>query len=207
LGKARLTPTLLEAAPIALVAALSAWAFWDFLGIPKSVIAELFTGILLLGLAALVLGLRFRVASFRRAGLVLVTLSYLAAHLFVLPLDPAAALGFLTLVLVAVEIRIVAERFAPVLRADLDEDAREHVHDALSRSLLRVAAASALGFLGSTLTADLALSGSLPLRTIATALVLSLALIAVVLLLAFWPFVEARLGAPGSPEAPIQTPK
>lgn len=207
MGASRLSVILLEAVPIGLVAVLAAWAFWDFLAIPRTAAAGGLALILLLGVFALLLGSRSRMAALRRIGLLLVTLSYLGAHLFVLPLDPAPALGFLTLVLVAVEARLLAERFAPVLRSDLDEAARERVGEALVRNGIRIAAASALGFLGSTLTADLALSGTLPLRSIATALLLSLGLIAVVLLLAFWPSIERSLAPNPGADALIQTPK
>lgn len=202
-----MTASLLEAAPVALVAVLSAWAFWDFLGIPRTLVEEGFALVLLMGLAGLVLGYRFRIGPFRRGGLALVGLSYLGAHLFALPLDPAPAIGFLTLVIVVAELRILGDRFGPVLRAGLDEETRPLVHEALARCVLRLGAASALGFLGATLTADVALSGSLPLRSIATALALSLALIAVVLLLAFWPAIEAYLETSHPPETLIQTPK
>lgn len=203
----RLTATLLEAGPVALVAVLAAWAFWDFLAIPRTMVAEGLAGILLAGLAGLFLGIRFRFAAFRRGGLALVALSYLGAHLFALPLDPAPAIGFLTLVIDVAEVRILGERFGPVLRAGLDEETRPLVHEALGRCVLRLGAASALGFLGATLTADVALSGSIPLRSIGTALALSLALIAVVLLLAFWPSIEAYLQSPPPSETLIQTPK
>ncbi len=204
---ARVTASLLEAAPVALVAGLSAWAFWDFLGIPGSTFTRLFIAVLLAGLAALVLGLRFEAASLRRAGLALVALSYLGAHVLVLPLDPAEALAFVTLVLLALEIRILAERFAPILRADLTSGDRSRATEALARSVLRVGTATALAYFGSYLTADLALSGTLPLRTTATALVLSMALIAVVFLLAFWPLVDRRLRLPPDRIPRIQTPK
>ncbi len=202
-----MTAAALETAPVALVAGLAAWAFWDFLGIPVDVLTRGFVAVLLVGLAALLLGLRFAVAALRRLGLLLVAVSYLGAHLFALPLDSAAALGFLTLVLVAVELRILAERFAPVFRADLGAEVRDRVRQAFARSVLRIAAAAAIGFMGSTLTADLALSGALPLRSIASALFLSMALIAVVLLLAFWPSVDRRLARARSPVETIQTAK
>ncbi len=207
MDSSRLTAGVLEAAPAALVVGLSAWAFWDFLAIPHTLFEEGVAAVLLVGLAALLLGFRFRIGPLRRGGLVLVGLSYLGAHVFALPLDPAPALAFLTLVIDVAELRIIADRFGPVLRTNLGEDTRPMVNAALGRCILRLGAASALGFLGGALTADVALSGSLPLRTIPTALALSLALIAVVLLLAFWPSIEASLGARSSPEPLIQTPK
>lgn len=192
---------------MAVVAGLAAWAFSDFLGIPVDALTRGFVIVLLAGLATLLLGLRFAVAVLRRLGLLLVALSYLGAHLFVLPLDPAAALGFLTLVLVAVELRILAERFVPVFRTNLGADIQDRVQQALARCVLRIAGAAAVAFMGSTLTADLALSGALPVRSIASALFLSMSLIAVVLLLAFWPSVERRLARTSLPGAVIQTPK
>ena len=203
----RVTAAVLDAAPVALVAFLSVWAFWDFLGIPATTIARLFIGALLVGFAAILLGLRFGMLSVRRAGLVLVVLSYVGGHLTLLPLDPAATLGFLTLALGAVELRILAERFASVFRTKLDPEARGRVEEALARSVLRIIAACALGFFGATLTADLALSGAVPLRSIATALLLSLALVAVLLLLASWPLVERRLAMRPPRSPPIQTAK
>lgn len=203
----RLTATLLGAAPVALVALLTGWAFWDFLGIPETAPARAFIALLLVGLGALALGLRFEWAAVRRTGFALVAASYFGAHLFVLPLDPAAALAFATLVLAAVEVRILAERFAPIFASDLEAEDRDRLQEALAHALVRIVAASAIAFLGSFLTADLALSGTLPLRSIATALLLSMALIAVVLLLAFWPMVEWRMGRRAEAGPLIQTPK
>lgn len=203
----RLTATVLDATPVAIVVALSAWAFWDFLGIPVTTLSRAFIALLLIGLAGLVFGLRFGSAAIRRSGLAAVAVSYLGAHVSVLLFDPAAALGFVTLVLVALEMRILAERFAPVYRRDLDEEARDRVDAALARSIIRIAGAAAIGFLGATLTADLGLSGTVPLRTIPTALFLSMGLVAVVLLLAFWPLLEASWRQSSPTEGAIQTPK
>ena len=203
----RLTASVLDATPVGLVVVLSAWAFWDFLGIPGTSVSRAFIALLLLGLAGLVFGLRFGSAAIRRAGLAAVAVSYLGAHVSLLPLDPAAALGFLTLVLVALELRILAERFAPVYRLDLNDEARDRVDEALARSIVRIAGAAAIGFLGATLTADLGLSGTLPLRTIPTALFLSMAFVAVVLLLAFWPLLETSARQSAAGEEAIQTPK
>ncbi len=203
----RVTAAALDAAPVFLVALLSAWTFWDFLAIPATTIARLFLGTLLTGFAMILLGLRYAMPSVRRAGLVLVVLCYVGGHITLLPLDPAAALGFLTLALGAVELRILGERFAPIFRTQLDPESRGRVEEALARCVLRIVAACAMGFFGATLTADLALSGAVPLRSIATALLLSLALVAVILLLASWPLLERRLAMRSSQETVIQTPK
>lgn len=207
MGASRLTANALGTAPVVLVALLAGWAFWDFLGIPETALTRGFVALLIVGMGALVLGLRFEWPSIRRAGLAFLAVSYLGAHISVLPLDPAAALGFVTLLLVVLELRILAERFGPVFSADLDEEDRARLEDALSHALLRLVAASAIAYLGSYLTADLALSGALPLRSTATALFLSLGLIAVVLLLAYWPAIESRMRFAAETERVIQTPK
>jgi hypothetical protein len=101
-------------------------------------------------------------------------------------------LGFLTLALFAVELRIVADRFVPLYAGLLEGEDRERVGTALLRSLIRVVAVSGVAFLASSLAADLALAGTLPVTTIPTALVLAAALIGVILILALWPVLERR---------------
>ena len=203
----RLIAALLDTGPVALLAVLAAWVFGDLLGIPDTGLAQGFIALLLVGLGALVLGLWFDAQAARRTGLALVAASYLGAHVSVLALDPAAALLFVTLLLVAIELRILDRRFAPILLGELSPDDRERLDAALAHSFLRVLGAAAIAYLGSYLTADLALSGALPLRSTATALLLSLALIAVVLLLAFWPRIERGWSRAGAADSPIQTAK
>ncbi len=193
--------------PVAGVALLAGWAFVDFLGMPPTELAQEFGVLLLAGLAAVALSARLPFRFLRRVGLVVIVASYFGAHLFVLPMDPAAALLYLTLALLAVELRILAERFAPVYARALEAEDRRRVSEALRRSALRLAGVSGVAFLGSDLAADLAFAGTLPARSITTALLLAAALIAVVLLLALWPVLERRL-AWSAPETPsIQTPK
>ena len=207
MASARLTVLLLWSLPAAAVVVLAGWAFLDFLGMPRTELAAEFGLALLAGLAAIALGTRFPFRLLRRIGVVLVVASYFGAHIFVLPLDPVAALLYLTLALAAVELRILAERFAPVYAQTLEPEDRRRVSEALRRSALRLAVVSGVAFLGSDLAADLAFAGTLPTRSITTALLLASALIAVVLLLALWPILERRL-AWSPPEGPgIQTPK
>lgn len=190
-----MTVLVLWSLPVATVAVLSGWAFLDFLGMPRTELAEEFSVLLLAGLAAMALGVRFPVPALRRLGLVLIVASYFGAHLFVLPLDPVAALLYLTLALSAVELRILAERFAPIYEERLEPEDRRRVSDALRRSALRIAIVAGVAFLGSDVAADLAFAGTLPTRTITTALLLATALIGVVLILALWPVLERRLGS------------
>ncbi len=207
MASARMTVLLLWSLPVAVVALLAAWAFLDFLGMPRTELAQEFTVLLLAGLAALAVGLRFPVRFLRRLGLVLVVASYFGAHVFVLPMDPAAALLYLTLALSAVELRILAERFAPIYAGTLGTEDRRRVADALRRSALRLAVVAGVAFLGSDLAADLAFAGTLPATTITTALLLAAALIGIVMLLALWPIVERRLAGSAPGTVRIQTPK
>ncbi len=207
MASARMTVLLLWSLPVAAVAVLSAWAFLDFLLIPRSETAQQLGLVLLAGLAAMALGLRFPVPWLRRLGLVLLVASYFGAHVFVLPMEPAAALLYLTLALVAVELRILAERFAPIYAQHLEPEDRRRVAEALRRSALRLAAVAGVAFLGSSLAADLAFAGTLPATSITTALLLAAALIGVVVLLALWPIVERRLAWAASEAPRIQTPK
>lgn len=207
MASARVTVLLLWALPLAAVAGLAAWALLDLLAIPKIGLVQSLVVLLLAGLAAIAVGLRFRLPVLGRLGLVLVVLTYFGTHVFVLPMDPAAALLYLTLALVAVELRILANRFAPIFAEKLEPEDRHRVTEALQRSALRIIAAGGVAYLGSYLAADLAFAGTLPARTIPTALLLSAALVAVVLLLALWPILERRRAWSVAEEYPIQTPK
>ncbi len=207
MASARMIATGLWAAPLAAVVILAAWALYDFLGIPSQALAGQFILPLLAALIVLALGLRLSKVLLRRIGLLLLIGSYFVAHAFLLPPDPASLLGFMTLALVAIELRLLAARFAPLYMARLGEEDRARLDDALGRSILRIGIVSAAAFLVSFLAADLALAGTLPLTSIPTALVLSGALIAVVLLLALWPAQARRAGLQPPVRPPIQTPK
>lgn len=203
----RMTVISLWALPLAAIVVLAGWTLADVLAIPDVRFAELFGIAALLGLGGIAMGLQFGIALLRRAGLVVLAGTYVLAHVFVLAMDPAVALGYLTLALLAAELRILADRFAPIYGSALTEADRERVDEALRRATLRIAAAAAVAFLGSYLTADLAFSGTVPVTSIASALLLSMALIVVIFVLALWPLVERWLGWETPEERPIQTPK
>lgn len=188
----RLIASALWTLPIVAVVVLFGWASADLLDLVRTAFGEGLLIALLSGLAASALGLRIAYAPLRRLGLGIIVGAYFAAHLTLLPLDAAASLGFLTLALFSIELRIVADRFVPVYAGSLEPQDREHVGSALQRSLVRVVAVSGAAFLGSTLAADLALAGTLPVTTIPTALLLAASLVAVVLVLALWPLLERR---------------
>lgn len=188
----RVTATVLWTLPVVAVFGLFSWAFVDFLGIPPAVSGGILVGVLLVAFAVTVFGLRFGKAFLRRVGLGLLVLTYFAAHLTLLPIDATASLGFLSLALFTIELRILADRFVPLYAGDLRGEDRERVGSTLQRSLVRVVAVSAIAFLAAILGADLALAGTLPVTTIPTALVLAAALIGVILVLALWPLIERR---------------
>jgi uncharacterized membrane protein YhhN len=188
----KLTAILLWGLPFGVVVLLGGWALADFLSITRTALAQGFVLTLLLGLALLALGVRFRLTAARRIGFAVAVATYFAAHLVALPLDPGPALGYLTLALTGSETRLLAERFAPLVASSLRPGDRARVNEALGRSLFRVVAVSAIAFLLSYLTADLALAGTVPATSIATALLLSGALVGVVFLLAVWPVLERR---------------
>lgn len=192
MAPARLIPSTLWTLPAVAVLGLYAWAFVDVASLGLTISGYVVLIVLVLGFAATLLGLRFGSPAARRFGLVLVVLLFLGVHLTVLPLDAAGSLAFLSLALLAVEFRILADRFVPLYTARLEGADRERVEGALVRSLLRVLLVCGVAFLGSVLTADLALAGTLPATSIPTALVLAAALIAVILLLALWPLLERR---------------
>ena len=192
MASSRLTAMALSVLPVLVALALFAWALVDFLDIPSTALRQDFVVALLVALAATVLGVRIEYGPLRRFGLGLLVAAYLAVHLVLLPLDAASSIGFLTLALFAVELRLVADRFVPLYVGSLEAEDRERLGSALQRSLVRVVAVSGIAFLGSTLAADLALAGTLPVTTIPTALVLAAALVCVILLLALWPLLERR---------------
>jgi len=191
-ASSRLTAMALSVLPVLVALALFAWALVDFLDIPSTALRQDFVVALLVALAATILGVRIEYGPLRRFGLGLLVAAYLAVHLVLLPLDAASSIGFLTLALFAVELRLVADRFVPLYVDSLEVEDRERLGSALQRSLVRVVAVSGIAFLGSTLAADLALAGTLPVTTIPTALVLAAALVCVILLLALWPLLERR---------------
>ena len=192
MASSRLTAMALSVLPVLVALALFAWALVDFLDIPSTALRQDFVVALLVALAATILGVRIEYGPLRRFGLGLLVAAYLAVHLVLLPLDAASSIGFLTLAIFAVELRLVADRFVPLYVDSLEAEDRERLGSALQRSLVRVVAVSGIAFLGSTLAADLALAGTLPVTTIPTALVLAAALVCVILLLALWPLLERR---------------
>lgn len=182
----------LWALPVVVLLGLFAWALAELPGIPVVTAEEASVAVLLLGLAATFLGIAYDTAFLRRLGLAILLLTYFGTHVTALRLDATAALAFLALALLSIELRILAERFVPLYTGHLEGADRERVGEALQRSLVRVASVCGVAFAGSVLTADLALAGTFPLTTAPTALLLAAALIGVIVVLALWPLLQRR---------------
>src|SRR5947208_13870496 len=91
-----------------------------------------------------------------------------------------------------VEIRILAERFAPLFVATLSPAQRKQISGAFLRALFRLAVAAILSIGLPLLAADLATAGVFPVTTIPTALLLSAGIVAVVLMVDLLPTLERR---------------
>ena len=177
---------------------LIGWSVAEIAQIPDGRAEQAFAILVALGILNLVLGWRFRVNLMRRSGLLLVALPYFAAHAHWLPLDAAAAVGFLVVALAHVELRILAERFAPLYLRDLGPEDLARIRASLMRASLRVGAATAMAFLLPIFAGDLALAGTVPVTTIPTALLLAAGLVAVIVLLALLPVWQRRRQLVGS---------
>lgn len=192
MASARLTASVVWALPLAAALVLFVWAFEDLLRVPAGSVGTGLLLVLLLSFAGTVLGLRLEFPPLRRLSLALLVLVYFGAHLIALRLDAIQAVGFLTLALLTVELRLLSDRFVPLYAARLEGADRERVGSALQRSLVRIVAVTGVSFLASILAADLALAGTVPATTIPTALLLAAAFIGVILVLALWPLFERR---------------
>jgi hypothetical protein len=175
--------------------ALAAWALLDVLRLTS--LRELQTGAIVWGIAMVFLafGLRYRGVSMRRAGIILLGTLYFGLHVIRLPLDLAAALAFLTLLFVYVELRVLVELFAPIYARDLTPEARARIRGGLGRALLRLFGAASMAYLVPVFAEDLAVAGTVPTTTIPTAILLAAAFVAVVVVLALLPRWEERLGS------------
>ena len=188
----RLVPVALRGAPQATLAILGTWAVLDVLGIRDGRWSLAFLIVVLGGLSFIVLSAAFRWDSIRPIGLGGLGGGYVTAHAFFLGLDVVPALIFLTLLIGHVELRILAERFAPIYEASLDATELSRVRGALGRAVLRLGIATVLAILVPIVAADLAVAAVVPATTIPTALLLAGALVAVVMVLALLPSLERR---------------
>ena len=184
--------TALRAAPVATLVLLAVWAFLDVLMVADPRWAPALLTVLAFALGGMALAAVFRLGWIRPLALAALATAYFAAHAFVLGVQVVPALLYLTALIAHVELRILAERFAPLFASVLGPSERRRIGGALARALLRLSIASALAVLVPILAADLAVTGIVPATTIPTAILLSAGLVAVVVVIALLPILERR---------------
>jgi len=185
-------PAILWALPLVVLGVLAAWVLWETIHLGNLRALQASAILWSLAMIFLVFGLRYRGLTMRRAGLVLLGSLYFGLHVLFLPLDLIPALTFLTLLLAYLELRVLAERFAPIYARDLSPEARARIRGGLARAAARLSLAGAMAFLVPIFAEDLAVAGTVPVTTIPTALVLAGALVAVIVLLALLPVWQRR---------------
>jgi hypothetical protein len=126
-------------------------------------------------------------------GLILLGTTYVAAHEFVLGVQLLPGLVVVALSISYAEVRILAERFAPLFLAPITSAQRRQFGRALLRALARLVAVLIVAVIVPLFAADLAVAGVLPLTTIPTALLLSAGLVAVVVLIALLPTLDSKV--------------
>ncbi|MCI4371349.1 MAG: hypothetical protein L3J78_01730, partial [Thermoplasmata archaeon] len=100
------------------------------------------------------------------------------------------ALFFVVLLMVHVELRILADRFAPLYDSTMTAANRDRLRAALVDAVLRLAVAASHAVVEPMFAADLAATGVVSLTTLPSAMILAAALVAVVLLVAVLPGLE-----------------
>ena len=171
---------------------LAAWVLWEAIRLDNARALQACAILWGFAIVCLAFGLRYRVPSMRRAGLVLLGFLYFGIHVLFLPLQLIPALAFLTLLLMHVELRVLAERFAPIYARDLSPEALASIRGGLVRGVARLSLATAMAFVIPIFAADLAVAGTVPVTTIPTALLLAGGLVAVIVLLALLPVWQRR---------------
>ena len=192
MAASRVIAIVLRAAPSVTLALLVVWSIADVLSIPDPRRGFPLLGLAAAGVALLLLDAKFRARSTRTLGLVCIGAAYLIAHAVILGIDLVPALVFISVLIIQVELRVLAERFAPRYEVDPGPDARRRIRGALGRAVLRLTVAAVLSVVVPILAADLAVAGVVPVTTIPTAIALAGGLVAVVALLAVVPSLERR---------------
>jgi len=192
MASTQLIPSALRAAPIVTLALLVGWAILDVSAIGDGRWAAALLAVLGIGAAAVILSVVLRWRGIRPIGLIAIGAAYVGAHAFVLGVQLVPALVFLSVLISQAELRILAERFAPLFEAALRPGERSRIHSALGRAILRLIIAAVLSVVVPILAADLAVAGIVPATTIPTAIALAGALVAVVALLALMPSLSRR---------------
>ena len=193
MAASRLMSPGLRWTPFAVLALLESWVAWDLLAVPDR---RWITALALPFLANLVFLFLSR-GSHRRwarwSGLLALGATYVVSHAFVLGIQVVLALVFVSLLIAQVELRILSERFAPLFLTTITAAQQRQIQLALLRAVVRLSIASILAVVIPLLAADLATAGVVPVTTIPTALLLSAALVAVVLILSLLPSLESKV--------------
>ena len=187
-----LSARALRVAPTATFILLAVWTFVEILRAPDPRWVGSLLSIFVFGLAVLGLATAFGWAWIRPFGLACIAASYFVVHAFVVGVSVGLDLAYLTLAIASVELRILAERFAPLYETRLDASERKRIRGALTHAVLRLLVASILAVFVPILAADLALAGIVPATTIPSAILLAAALVAVVVAIALLPIFERR---------------
>lgn len=180
-------------APSALLGLLEAGVAWDLSAVADrtwiaGLVLALVANLLLLAVAEV---LHWRWA--RWLGLVLLGTTYVVAHAFLLGVQLLPALAVVASLMAYVEVRILAERFAPLFLARITPAQQRQFGRALIKALTRLAAALMVAVVVPLFAADLAVAGVVPLSTIPTALLLAAGLVAVVVLIALLPTLDSKV--------------
>ncbi len=187
-----MTPAVLAGLPPALLGLLAAWSLWDVLQVDNARGLQATAVLWVLSVVCLAFGVRYGAPALRRAGLALLGFLYFGVHVLFLPLALVPALTFLVILFVQVELRVLAERFAPIVARNLSVETRAVVRGGLARAVARLSMATAMAFLIPIFAADLAVAGTVPVTTIPTALLLAGGLVAVIVILALLPVWQRR---------------
>src|SRR2546427_6392067 len=117
--RGRIDQAALDAPVGQTLALLVGWAVLDVSAIGEGRWAAALLAILGIGAAAVILSVVLRWRRIRPIGLIAIGATYVGAHAFVLGVQLVPALVFLSVLISQVELRILAERFAPLYEAGL----------------------------------------------------------------------------------------
>ena len=164
--------TGLRALPLAALALLEAWVLIDLFSVDDRRWAVAFG---VVWIASLVLLMVFALARWywaQSAALVALGSAYVGVHAFVLEVQLLPALAFLGLMIGQVEVRILADRFAPLFAATFGRTERRRIEGTLIRAVLRLSIALILAIVVPLVASDLAAVGVMPVTSVPTALLL-----------------------------------
>lgn len=184
--------TLLSAVPLVVLGSLQVWAFIDLVSASHTRESIPLGLLWAAGAVFLAVGDISRWRWTRWVGLPALVGAYLGLHAFVLGVQLLPALGFVTLLIVQVELRILADRFGPLFASTMTDVESRRIEGALVRTLVRLALASSLSIALPLAAANLSAAGFVPATTIPSAFLLAASLVAVVALLALFPTSERR---------------